>query len=100
DWPTYRLILNGSYTDPLDDTMVISLCQMRWDKTEGAGVANSVLDGTATGVPPKQLLMQIALSDEQVPNIGSYWQARTMGIPLLRPPPTTPGGRDRTPGPA
>lgn len=92
DWPTYRTILIGSYTDPLDATMVISLCQMRWDKTEGSGIANSVLDGTATGVPPKQLLMQIALSDEQVPNLGSYWQARTMGIPVIGPTPTTPWG--------
>jgi hypothetical protein len=29
--------------------------------------------------------MQIALSDEQVPNIGSYWQARSMNIPVLGP---------------
>jgi hypothetical protein len=92
DWPTYRLILNGSYEDNLDDTLVISLMQMRWDKTEGSGIANSVLEGTPTGVPPKQILMQIALSDEQVPNLGSYWQARTMGIPVLGPSPVTPWG--------
>ena len=92
DWPQYRLILNGGYNDPLDDALVISLCQMRWDKTEGSGVANTVLDGAATGVPPKQLLMQIALADEQVPNIGSYWEARTMGVPVVGPTPTTPWG--------
>jgi hypothetical protein len=92
DWPVYRLILNGSYSDALDDTMVISLCQMRWDKTEGSGIVNTVLTGTATGTPPKQLLMQIALGDEQVPNIGSYWQARSMGIPVLGPTPVTPWG--------
>ena len=66
--------------------------QMRWDKTEGSGVANTVLAGTPTGVPPKQLLMQIALCDEQVPNLGSYWEARTMDIPVLGPTPTTPWG--------
>jgi hypothetical protein len=43
-------------------------------------------------VPAKQILMQIALSDEQVPNIGSYWEARTMNIPVLGPTPTTPWG--------
>ena len=92
DWPTYRTILSGGYPDPLDDELVISLCQMRWDKTEGSGVANSVLDGTATGVPAKQILMQIALSDEQVPNVGSYWQARTMNIPVMAPSPKVPWG--------
>jgi hypothetical protein len=92
DWPTYRTVLAGGYPDPLDDELVISLCQMRWDKTEGSGVANSVLAGTPTGVPAKQILMQIALSDEQVPNVGSYWQARTMNIPVLAPSPTVPWG--------
>jgi hypothetical protein len=92
DWPTYRTILNGAYPDPLDVTLAIGLMQMRWDKTEGSGVANSVLEGTATGTPPKQLLMQIALGDEQVPNVGSYWQARSMGIPVLGPTPATPWG--------
>jgi hypothetical protein len=92
DWPTYRGILNGAYPDAFDDTLLIGLMQMRWDKTEGSGIANSVLAGTPTGVPPKQILMQIALSDEQVPNIGSYWEARTMNIPVLGPTPTTPWG--------
>ena len=50
--------------------MAVSLFQMRWDKVEGSGVANSVLAGTPTGVPPKQILIEIALGDEQVPNLG------------------------------
>jgi hypothetical protein len=66
--------------------------QMRWDKTEPAGIANSVLDGTATGVPPKQILMQIAIADEQVSNWGSYWEARTMNAPVVGPTPYSPWG--------
>ena len=92
DWPTYRTILAGAYPDPLDVTLAINLFQMRWDKVEGSGIANTVLTGAPTSVPPKQLLMQIALGDEQVPNLGSYWQARTMGIPVLGPSPQTPWG--------
>ena len=92
DWPRYRSILSAAYPDSLDDTMLLSLFQMRWDKTEGAGIVNSVLAGTPTSPQPKQLLMQIALSDNQVPNIGSYWQARSMGIPVLGPTPVTPWG--------
>lgn len=99
DWPTYRVILAGAYTDPLDDQAVLGLMQMRWDKTEGSGVANSVLAGTATGVPPKQLLMQLALSDEQVPNVATYWEARTMNVPVLGPTPTTPWGLIAQSGP-
>jgi hypothetical protein len=83
DWPMYRLVVNGAYPDPMDVTLAINLFQMRWDKVEGSGIANTVLDGAPTGVPAKQILMQIALGDDQVPNLGSYWQARTMGIPAM-----------------
>ena len=92
DWPRYRTILAGAYPDPLDVTLAINLMQMRWDKVEGSGVADTVLAGTATKTPPKQLLMQIALGDEQVPNLGSYWQARSMKVPVLGPTPFTPWG--------
>jgi hypothetical protein len=99
DWPQYRTILNGGYPDSLDDTLVIGLCQMRWDKTEGSGVANTVLNGAPTAPIKKQLLMEMALSDEQVPNLGTYWQARTMGIPVVGPTPVTPWGLTVTPTP-
>jgi hypothetical protein len=92
DWPTYRSILTGAYPDSLDVTLGVSLFQMRWDKTEGSGIINDVLAGTATGVPPKQLLLQMALGDDQVPNLGTEWEARTMGIPVLGPTVETPYG--------
>lgn len=99
DWSTYRSILSSAYPDPLDVTLAISLFQMRWDKAEAAGVANTVLAGAPTGVPAKQLLVQIALGDEQVPNLGSYWLARSMNIPVLGPSPTTPWGIPLATGP-
>jgi hypothetical protein len=99
DWPTYRQILAVAYPDPLDVAMAIGLFQMRWDKVEGSGVANSVLAGAPTGVPAKQLLVQIALGDEQVANLGSYWMARTMQIPILGPTPTAPWGLPVRSGP-
>jgi hypothetical protein len=92
DWPKYRQILNGAYPDALDDELLIGVMQMRWDKTEPAGIANSVLAGTETGVPPKQLLMQIALADEQVSDFAAYWEARTMNVPIVSPSVTSPWG--------
>ena len=99
DWALYRRVLAASYPDPLDIAMAVGLFQMRWDKVEGSGVANSVLSGAATGVPAKQILVQIALGDEQVANIGSYWLARTMGLPVLGPTPATPWGLAARNGP-
>lgn len=85
DWPTYRSILLGAYADPLDVVMAINLFQQRWDETETSGIANVVLAGTATGTPPKQLLLHMAIGDDQVPNLSTEWQARTMGIPVILP---------------
>jgi hypothetical protein len=99
DWPQYGLILAGGYTDPLDATLVISLAQMRWDKVEGSGVVNTVLDGAPTVPIKKQLLLQIALGDEQVPNVASYWEARSLGVPVLGPTPVAPWGLTVTESP-
>ena len=99
DWPKYQLILNGAYPDPLDDELLISIMQMRWDKTEPSGIAHTVLAGTATGVPPKQLLMQIALADEQVSDFAAYWEARSMDVPVVSPSPTAPWGLVQKPAP-
>ncbi len=85
DWQDYRTILSGAYPDPLDIVLAVNLMQHRWDQTDPSGIANSLLAGTATGVPPKQILLQVALGDEQVPNLASEWEARTMGLPILAP---------------
>jgi hypothetical protein len=85
DWPTYKTILAGTYPDPFDVVLAINLFQQRWDQTETSGIANVVLAGTATGVPPKQILMHMAIGDDQVPNLATEWQARTMGVPVLSP---------------
>ena len=100
DWPTYRTILLGAYSDPLDVVMAINLFQQRWDQTETSGIANVVLAGTATGVPPKQLLLHMAIGDDEVPNLATEWQARTMGIPVLAPAsPYVPWGMTMATGP-
>ena len=99
DWAMYRQFLAVSYPDPLDLAMAVGLFQMRWDKVEGTGVANTVLAGEPTGVPAKQILIQIALGDDQVANLGSYWLARTMAIPILGPTPAAPWGLPVRTGP-
>jgi len=92
DWPTYRTTLSGAYPDPLDDILVINLMQNRWDRTEGTSVADVVLGEGFPATPKKQILMQIGIADVEVSNLGSEYQARTMGIPVLLPSPYVPFG--------
>lgn len=99
NWPTYRQILHGAYPDDLDVVLAIALFQQRWDHSETAGVSSVVLDGTALGVTPRQLLLHMAIGDDQVPNLATEWQARTMGIPVLEPSPDLPYGLTGVTGP-
>lgn len=84
DWPTYKGVLSGTFPDPFDIVLAINLFQQRWDFTETSGVANVARDATAT-TPAKQFLLHMAIGDDEVPNLATEWQARTMGIPTLAP---------------
>jgi hypothetical protein len=84
DWPTYRTIMIGAYPDPLDVALLINLMQEFWD-TDPANVVYDMIPGTIEGSIPKQILMQIAVADDEVSNIASEYQARTMGINALEP---------------
>lgn len=92
DWPQYRGVLNGAYPSDLDVQLAVSLFQMQWDRTEPSGVLDVMLAGDALGVPPKQILIHEALADNEVPNLATEYQARSMGVPVLTPSPTTPYG--------
>ena len=92
DWPTYRTTLIGAYPDPLDTSLIISLMQWDWDRSEPTSVADIILGQGFPGAPKKQVFMQIAIGDDEVPNIASEYQARTMGIPVLTPSPYVPEG--------
>ena len=92
DWPTYRTALNGAYPDPFDDVMVINLMQQQWDRTEATSVVDTILPHTFPGTPQKQVLMQIAIADDEVSNIASEMWARTMNVPVMMPSPYVPFG--------
>jgi len=92
DWPTYRTTLFGAYPDALDDALIVNLMQTQWDRTEPTAVADVIIGEGFPGTPTKQVLMQIAIGDDEVSNLASEYQARTMGIPVLMPSPYVPFG--------
>jgi hypothetical protein len=92
DWPRYRTTLIGAYEDPLIVTLMINLMQQEWDRTEPTAVADSITNGGFPETPVKQVLMQVGIADVEVPNLGSEYQARTMGIPVITPSPYMPWG--------
>ncbi len=92
DWETYSTILRGAYPDPLDQVLIINLMQTQWDRTEPTGVADVIVGDGFPGTPKKHVFMQFGIGDVEVSNLGSEYQARTMGIPVITPSPYIPQG--------
>ena len=99
DWPTYRTTLIGSYPNSLDAALIVNLMQNQWDRTEATSVADVVVGDGLPGTPTKQVFMQIAIGDDEVSNLASEYEARTMGIPVVTPSPYVPFGLQGTTGP-
>jgi hypothetical protein len=92
DWPTYRTTLIGAYDDPLVVALMLNLMQQDWDRTDPV-VVSDVITGTGfPNTPPKQVLMQMAIADDEVPNVATEYAMRTMNIPVITPTPYTPFG--------
>ncbi len=96
DWPTYRTTLNGAFPDALDTTFVVSLMQWEWDRSEPTSIADVITGDGFPGTPTKHVFMQVAIGDDEVPNVASEYQARTLGIPVLTPSPYIPHGVQAT----
>jgi hypothetical protein len=92
DWPTYRTTLIGAYDDPLVVALMLNLMQQDWDRTDPVVVADVITTTGFPETPPKQVLMQMAIGDDEVPNVASEYAMRTMNIPVITPSPYVPYG--------
>ena len=85
DWPTYEAILNGSYPDRSERTLLLALIQQLWDRGEPDGYANHMTTHPLPGTPRHKVLMQIAFGDFQVTDYAAETEARTIGARMDRP---------------
>lgn len=85
DFDLYANFLRPSYPNVLDQTMLLSLFQMLWDRGENNGYANHLVSDPLPNTPAKNVLLQVAFGDHQVTHTAAEIMARTMGIPLHQP---------------
>ncbi len=85
DFEKFFTILNGAYPDHRDIMLLISLFQNLWDPGEGAGWAWAMNREPDPKVGAKQVLMQVAIGDAQVTNVGAQIQARAFGAATVAP---------------
>jgi hypothetical protein len=78
-WAAYGLPLKNSYDTLLDAVIMEQVLQMALQPVDGATSAGVAVPGT----PAKQLLLQTSLADASVPNVASYYHARSLGVDVL-----------------
>ncbi|MDB4348182.1 hypothetical protein OAA46_00865 [bacterium] len=85
DFDLYSAVLEPAYPDVLDQTLLLSLFQMLWDRGENNGYANHLVSDPLPNTPAKNVLLHVAFGDHQVTHTSAEIMARTMGIPLHQP---------------
>ena len=66
--------------DPLDQELVLAMLQSELDTTDPASFAPHLIHDPLPNTPAKQILVQEALGDAQVPNIATRVLVRTIGL--------------------
>ena len=87
-WAAYGLPIKSSYDTLLDAVIMEQVLQMALAPVDGATVAGFSVPNT----PEKHVLLQTSLHDASVPNLASYYHARSLGVDLLSTTVVTPFG--------
>lgn len=85
DFEQFFILLKSAYKDHRDIMLLIALFQNLWDPGEGAGWAWAMNAEPDPDVGGKQVLMQVAIEDSQVTNVGAQIQARAFGAATVAP---------------
>jgi hypothetical protein len=95
----YFALLELSMSDPLEQQKYLATLQRPLDRIDPATWASHLLAEPLPGNPTKQVLMQAGLMDDAVPNLGTYFHARAVGLKVLSPSPKVPWGLEDVVGP-
>jgi hypothetical protein len=85
DFDPFSALLENVYPDDLDQSLLLQVIQMLWDRGEANGYAHHMTDDPYPGTPAHQVLLHEAFGDHQVANVGTEIEARTIGARLVVP---------------
>ncbi|MCA9664436.1 MAG: hypothetical protein KC503_02575 [Myxococcales bacterium] len=79
-------LLLVEYQDPIDLALLIHLSQQFWDPVDPASYAPHILQNPLPGRSAKKVIVQEALNDPAVNNLGTRYLVRSMGtMPQMTP---------------
>ncbi len=85
DFAPFFAVLQSTYPEGLDRSLLLSIAQTMWDQTDPNGHVGHVTTAPYPGTPPKKLLYQVAFGDHQVANVTVEVAARTNGAHIHQP---------------
>jgi hypothetical protein len=78
DWDEFSPIFDGSYTNPVDQQVVLQLAQLLWDRGENDGYAQHITSNPYAGTKAHQVFIIENYGDHQVSNLAAEMLARTI----------------------
>ncbi len=85
DFAPFQVVLNAYYPDKLVQQIDLGLIQMLWDRSEADGYAEFMTNHPLPGTPAHRVLLEEAFGDQQVANIATETEARTIGAAVHEP---------------
>ena len=85
DFDTYAAILDPAYPDKGQQTLLLSIVQMLWDRAETDGWTHFATTRPPPNTPSHTILMHVAVGDHQVANVQADVEARSIGASIYRP---------------
>jgi hypothetical protein len=96
----FLLLIAATTNDFLDHQKFAMLAQTTFDRVDPLTYAPFVIDEPLPGGPStRQVLMQIGMGDDQVPNLAAHLHARALGVTHLTPAPREIAGLPSDGGP-
>jgi hypothetical protein len=83
DFNGFFLIIKGTYPDPLDIQFGLGLINSLWDRAEPDGYVSYISQNLLPNTPAHNVLLHVAIGDQQVSPLGAHFIARTVGAQNL-----------------
>jgi hypothetical protein len=85
DYDPYQTLSEQAYPNPIDRTLIVNLLQIVWDRGDANGYAQHLTADPYSNTPAHTVLLHEAFGDQQVANVATEVEARTIGAHAYRP---------------